>query len=176
MVQLAQKPNSSLTFTWEDLLTLLRDELQEYGGLVGLLNAQQQSILDRRTESLMEINQSVQTQIEASQMLQKRRQCFVTSLANSLGEPSDSSLNQLVVHFPVVTQPMFQSIIEEINKLISQIRYRISQNQKILARLSEVTDQLLSVTDPKSHSKTYNRSGDVSRLSKSGRSSLNESA
>ena len=176
MVQLAQKPNSSLSFTWEDLLSLLRDELQEYGGLVGLLNAQQQSILDRRTESLMEINQSVQTQMEAGQILQKRRQGFVTSLANSLGEPSDSSLNQLVEHFPVVTQPMFQSIIEEINKLISQIRYRISQNQRILARLSEVTDQLLSVTDPKSHSKTYNRSGDVSRLSKSGRSSLNESA
>ena len=51
MVQLAQKPHSNLAFTWEDLLTLLRDELQEYGGLVGLLSAQQQSILDRRTES-----------------------------------------------------------------------------------------------------------------------------
>ena len=76
----------------------------------------------------------------------------------------------------MVTQPMFQSIIEEINNLISQIRHRISQNHKILLRLSEVTDQLLSVTDPKSHSKTYNRSGDVSRLSNSSRSSLNESA
>ena len=79
MVQLAQKPHSNLSFTWEDLLTLLRDELQEYGGLVGLLSAQQQSILDRRTESLMEINQSVQTQMEASQILQKRRQGFVVS-------------------------------------------------------------------------------------------------
>ncbi|MEJ6622481.1 MAG: flagellar protein FlgN [Opitutae bacterium] len=176
MVQLAQKPNSNLSFTWEDLLTLLRDELQEYGGLVGLLNAQQQSILERRTESLMVINQSVQTQMDASQMLQKRRQGFVTSLANSLGEPGDSSLNQLVEHFPVFTQPMFQSIIEEINKIISQIKHRITQNQKILVRLTEVTDQLLSVTDPKSHSKTYNRSGDIRRLSSSNRSSLNESA
>ena len=176
MVQLAQKPNSSLSFTWEDLLSLLRDELQEYGSLVGLLNAQQQSILDRRTESLMEINQSVQTQMEASQILQKRRQGFVTSLAHSMGEPSDTSLNQLVEHFPLVTQPMFESIIEEINKLITQIRHRISQNQKILARLSEVTDKLLSVTDPKSHSKTYNRSGDTVHLSPNSRSSLNESA
>ena len=142
---------------------------------MGLLNAQQQSILDRRTESLMEINQSVQTQMEASQILQKRRQGFVTSLAHSMGEPSDTSLNQLVEHFPLVTQPMFESIIEEINKLISQIRHRISQNQKILARLSEVTDKLLSVTDPKSHSKTYNRAGDTVHLSPNSRSSLNES-
>ena len=176
MVQVAQIPNVNPSFEWEDLLGLLRDELQEYGGLVGLLNAQQQSILNRRPNSLLEINQSVQTQMEASQMLQRRRQGFVSSLASSYGEPGESTLSELVPHFPDVTQPMFQSIIEEINKLISQIRYRISQNQRILARLSEVTDQLLSVADPKSHSKTYNRSGDVSRLSKSGRSSLNESA
>ena len=34
---------------------------------MGLLNAQQQSIVNRRPESLLEINQSVQTQMEASQ-------------------------------------------------------------------------------------------------------------
>ena len=39
--------------------------------LIGLLNAQQQSILNRRSESLMELNQSVQTQMEASQILLK---------------------------------------------------------------------------------------------------------
>ena len=68
MVQVAQIPNVNPSFEWEDLLGLLRDELQEYGGLVGLLNAQQQSILSRRPNSLLEINQSVQTQMEASQM------------------------------------------------------------------------------------------------------------
>ena len=74
MVQLAQKPSNHLNFCWEDLLSLLRDELQEYGGLIGLLSSQQQSILNRRPESLLAINQSVQTQMEASQMLQRRRQ------------------------------------------------------------------------------------------------------
>ena len=65
---------SKFSFSWEDLLSLLRDELQEYGGLIGLLSAQQQSILNRRTDSLMELNQSVQTQMEASQILHKRRE------------------------------------------------------------------------------------------------------
>ena len=97
-----------------------RDELQEYGGLIGLLNAQQQSILNRRSESLMELNQSVQTQMEASQILMKKRQGFVLSLAESFGEPNSSSLSEIVSHFPDVTQPMFLSIIEEINSLISK--------------------------------------------------------
>ena len=45
MVQIAQVSGAQSSFNWEDLLALLRDELQEYGGLVGLLSAQQQSML-----------------------------------------------------------------------------------------------------------------------------------
>ena len=176
MVQVAQVSNLQPSFNWEELLVMLRDELQEYGGLVGLLSAQQQSILNRRPDSLLEINQSVQTQMEASQMLQRRRQGFVSSLASSYGEPGESTLSELVPHFPDVTQPMFQSIIEEINSLISKIRRKIEQNQRLLTRLTEVTDQILGVTDPGSHSKTYDKSGDLSRLSSDGRSTLNESA
>lgn len=175
MVQFSQQTAANLPFSWEDLLTLLRDELQEYGGLIGLLSAQQQSILNRRPDSLMELNQSVQTQMEASQILHKRRQGFVSSLAQKFGESESSSLSEIVDHFPDVTQPMFHSIIEEINSLISQVRKKIEQNQRLLMRLSEVTDQILSVTDPSSQTKTYTRDGNLKRLSSS-RSNLSESA
>ena len=143
--------------------------------MIGLLSAQQQSILNRRPDSLMELNQSVQTQMEASQILHKRRQGFVSSLAQKFGESESSSLSEIVDHFPDVTQPMFHSIIEEINSLISQVRKKIEQNQRLLMRLSEVTDQILSVTDPSSQTKTYTRDGNLKRLS-SGRSNLSESA
>ena len=176
MVNLSHKPNIDLSFTWEDLLSLLRDELQEYGGLVGLLTAQQQSILNRQPDNLLQLNQSVQTQMESSQILHKRRLGFVSSLAYSFGESYEASLTQLVPHFPDVTRPMFESIIEEINNLITNIRRKIEQNQRLLSRLSEVTDQILSVVDPRTHSKTYNKSGSLKRLSKNSRSILNESA
>ena len=171
----AQTTVPHLSFTWEDLLVLLRDELQEYGSLLGLLSAQQQSILERRPESLLEINQTVQTQMEASQILQKRRQGFVSSLANTFGISQESNLSDLIPHFPDVTQPMFESLVEEINNLITKVRSKIEQNQRLLSRLSEVTDQILSITNPSSHSKTYNRSGNVHDLA-GDRSSINESA
>jgi hypothetical protein len=85
MVNLTNQKISGLSFTWEELLEILRDELQEYGGLIGLLNAQQQSILNRRPESLMELNQSVQTQMEASQILLQKRQGFVQVLLKLMG-------------------------------------------------------------------------------------------
>ena len=175
MSSFAQTALPNLTFKWEDLLGLLRDELQEYGSLLGLLSAQQQSILERRPESLLEINQTVQTQMEASQILQKRRQGFVSSLANSLGVSQNSNLSELIPHFPDVTQPMFESLVEEINNLITKVRAKIEQNQRLLNRLSEVTDQILSITNPSSHSKTYSRSGNIRDLA-SDRSSINETA
>jgi flagellar biosynthesis/type III secretory pathway chaperone len=55
------------------------------------------------------------------------------------------------------------------------VRKKIEQNQRLLMRLSEVTDQILSVTDPSSQTKTYTRDGNLKRLS-SGRSNLSESA
>lgn len=175
MPSLIQNTAPISSFKWEDLLGLLRDELQEYGGLIGLLSAQQQNILERRPESLLEINQSVQTQMEASQILQSRRKGFVTSLADSFGAPVESNLTELIPHFPDVTRPMFESLVEEINNLISKIRSKIEQNQRLLSRLSEVTEQILSVTNPSAHSKTYSRSGNVHNLSQN-RSSINESA
>ena len=175
MVQFTGSQNTSLCFDWEDLLELLRDELQEYGGLIGLLNAQQQSILNRRPESLLEINQSVQTQLEASQILHRKRSGFVSNLAENYGQPNSSTLSELVTYFPEVTQPMFQSIIDEINSLISQVRSKIEQNQRLLKRLTEVTDQLLSMADASSSSKVYNAKGDLNRLDR-GQSSLNETA
>ncbi len=175
MSSIAHTTSPAAAFTWEDLLGLLRDELQEYGSLLGLLSAQQQNILERRPESLLEINQTVQTQMEASQILQRKRQGFVSSLANTFGAPQDSTLTELIPHFPDVTRPMFESIVDEINNLITKVRSKIEQNQRLLGRLSEVTEQILSITNPGTHSKTYGRSGSTYNLAGS-RSSLNESA
>ena len=175
MTSISQSHALNISFRWEDLLSLLRDELQEYGSLLGLLSAQQQSILERRPESLLEINQSVQTQMEASQILQKKRKGFVASIAESFDASTETSLSELMPFFPDVTRPMFESIVEEINNLILKVRSKIEQNQKLLSRLTEVTEQILSITNPADHSSTYNNRGDLSKLS-SHRSSINESA
>ena len=113
--------------------------------------------------------------MEASQILHKRRQGYVTTLAERFGEDKSSTLSEIINHFPDVTKPMFHSLIEEINSLISQVRKKIEQNQRLLMRLSEVTDQILSVTDPASQTKTYTRDGNLQCLSR-GRSNLSESA
>ncbi len=176
MVNLNQSIVKSANFDWEELLNMLRDELQEYGGLIGLLSAQQQSILNRKEESLLQLNQSVQTQMQASQVLQKRRQTMVSLLAKSYGEPERTTLSELVPHFPDVTRPMFESIIDEINSLITRVREKVMQNQRLLHRLLEVTDQILGVADPAGHSQTYSAKGRKKTLAGMKRTHLSENA
>ena len=50
MVNLTEDSEVAADFSWEDLLHLLREELGEYGGLMGLLSNQQESILNRELE------------------------------------------------------------------------------------------------------------------------------
>ena len=65
----------------------------------------------------------------------------------------------------MVTQPMFLSIIDEINSLlISQVRRKSEQNQRLLKRLTDVTDQILLMADPSGSSKTYDAKGKLSRF------------
>ena len=176
MVNLTEPTEIDVDFSWEDLLHLLRDELREYGGLMGLLSNQQESILNREPENLLEINKSVQSQMAASQTLQQRRQGYVSSLASGYGKPRDSSLSELVPSFPAVTQPMFESIVEEINNLISKIRRKLDQNRRLISRLGDVTDQILAVADPRTHTQTYDQRGGLARFSTAYRPTLEESA
>ncbi len=178
MVNLTQPTESvSADFAWEDLLHLLRDELQEYGGLMGLLSAQQESILNREPETLLELNQSVRSQMETSQVLQDRRNGYVRELASDFGKAENSALSELLPCFPPVTRPMFESIVEEINSLIAKIRRKLDQNRRLLSRLNEVTEQILAVADPRAHSKTYDRRGDLARLASAAyKPTLEESA
>ena len=145
MVNVSQQVAPNLSFSWEDLLTLLRDELQEYGGLIGLLSAQQQSILNRRPDSLMELNQSVQTQMEASQILHKRRQGFVTSLAERFGESKDSTLSEIVNHFPDVFKTLpciikpFGQGLNLVKKFLPNCRF-VRRGRKLLKSIKKIIE------------------------------------
>ena len=172
------KPPIELTspFQWEELLALLRNELQEYGGLVGLLKDQQDKILSRDPDALMEVNQSVREQMATSQQLLTKRQGFVSDLARNFGQDNEMPLTDLLTFFPAVTRPMFESIVEEINALIDGVRRKLDQNRRLLARLTEVTDDILTTLSPQLRTKTYDCAGGVSVAADVRGSTLSESA
>ena len=176
MVTIKPPTETTPSFQWEELLGLLRTELQEYGALLGLLKEQQDKILSRDPEALVEVNQSVGKQMEVGQLLMAKRQGFVSDLALNFGQDSQSTLSDLMSFFPVVTRPMFESIVDEINTLIQTVRGKLDQNHRLLTRLSEVTDGILTALSPQMRTKTYDRAGGLSVAADVRGSTLSESA
>jgi hypothetical protein len=176
MVTIKPPTESASAFQWEELLDLLRNEMQEYGGLVGLLKDQQDKILSRDPEALIQVNQSVGKQMEASQRLLAKRQGFVSNLACKFGQDKEAPLSDLLSFFPAVTRPMFESIVDEINTLITSVRGKLDQNRRLLSRLTEVTDGILTALSPQMRTKTYDRVGGLSVAADVRGSTLSESA
>ena len=71
---------------------------------------------------------------------------------------------------------MFESIVEEINALIGNVRHKLDQNRRLLSRLTEVTDGILTELNPQLRTKTYDREGGVSLTADVRGSTLSESA
>jgi hypothetical protein len=147
---------------FEDLTNILRKELEEYGALLALLVEQQEYILKRDPDTLFKINEKVDAQMQTNHSLLNRRKTIISNLAEQLGRNAESTVSQLIPDFPEPVQPMFYSLTEEINNLIGNARNKVKQNQILLSRLSEVTNELLEAVAPEgSLTKTYDRRGDV---------------
>ncbi|MEM7672609.1 MAG: flagellar protein FlgN [Verrucomicrobiota bacterium] len=147
----------------QELVRILRAELQEYGGLLNLLDDQQEKILSRDSQELMTINKQIELQADANRLLKETRERIVGRLVSDWGADSaNTKITQLVRFFPEAMQPMVNSIADEINELIRKSRRRLEQNRLLLKRLSSITEEMLSFINPDLvPSKTYSHKGSM---------------
>jgi uncharacterized protein YidB (DUF937 family) len=146
----------------DELTTIPRKELEEYGALLALLVEQQEYILQRNPDTLMKTNDEVEAQMQANHRLLEQRKGLLRDLSKQLGQEEESTVSQLIPNLPESQRPMFESLTTEINSLISNARRKVKQNQVLLSRLSEVTSEILDAVAPEgSITKTYDRRGDL---------------
>ena len=149
----------------EELTSILRREVGEYGELLAVLVEQQEKIMDRDATALLKINQKMEVQMEINEGLLIERHRLIALMVDEPGGGSDPTLSQLIDSFPDAVQPMFHSFAEEINNLISRARRKMKQNQVLLSRLSEVADELVNPLSPDDRVlKTYNHQGGLCLL------------
>src|SRR5205823_4140789 len=70
----------------ELLIELLRSELEEYGGLLALLEDQQAAIVARAPDRVLEINTAINDQMRMIQMRREAREEFAENLATKLDQ------------------------------------------------------------------------------------------
>lgn len=146
---------------WEPLLALLREEVQEYGGLYNLLDRQQKEVFDRNPDSVMATNVEVEKYMGEMGLLRERREEQVVLMATRFGCNKDLSLTNMLDYFPDYIRPLLKALIDEVNDMVRRTRRKARQNFLLLSRTMELTQEAISSLQPDNYTKTYGRKGKV---------------
>lgn len=146
---------------WDPLVDLLREEVQEYGGLYNLLDRQQTEIFNREPELVMQTNEDIETHMQEMNVLRERREDQVKAMAERCACDDSLSLMKMLPWFPEFIRPMLKALIDEVNGMVSRTRRKARQNHLLLSRTMEITQEALRMAEPDNFSKTYSRKGKV---------------
>lgn len=141
------------------IIEALREEVAEYGALLNCFDEQQSVILGRNAEAVSIADEKISLQLVATRDRRRHREILVAELATVSGQPAHSSLTALK---PLFADPMWllvQALIAEVNRLIALARRRAQQNQMLLARTIEVTQEIVATLRPGTVTRTYSPQG-----------------
>lgn len=149
---------------FDEMTRALRAELQEYGGLLGLLEDQQNSILRGEPEVFLELGGAVHDQVTLLGAHRSCREKIVQSFARDCHQPEKSTVAELLKFMPQPVAGMIKALIEEINALISRTQRRLRQNHLLLARCVSSAQQTVAKASGGELVSTYGRAGSVKHV------------
>ena len=146
---------------FQEIVAMLQNELQEYGGLLHLFDRQQKCIVHQDPTGFLDINVDVDEQIAKLSHCRLGREELVRQTALALGKSKDITLSALSHSFAAEHQPLLRALIDEINDLITRTQRRTRQNRMLLAQCVESARQLLTLSNPGAIPGTYGAHGQI---------------
>jgi len=146
---------------FQEIVAMLQNELQEYGGLLHLFDRQQKCIVHQDPTGFLDINVDVDEQIAKLSHCRLEREELVRQTALALGKSKDITLSALSHSFASEHQPLLRALIDEINDLITRTQRRTRQNRMLLSQCVESARQLLAISNPGAIPGTYGAHGQI---------------
>lgn len=150
------------TIHWEFVATCLREELADYGHLLGLFEQQQQQLFERNASAVLHLGHEIEAQARTLGTCRIRREQAVADFARSRGLPANSTLRSLLPEIDVDARPLIEALINEVNTLLHRVRRTSRHNHSLLSRAVEVHQETLQLLRPNSFTRTYSPAGRVS--------------
>jgi len=147
------------TDTIEILVAALREELQQYGEMLALLDRQQEQVKARSAGEIFQSISMIQAQGWAIQSARQYREKCRGEVALVLGQPEKLPFRELIPQLPADYQPLVHALVEENNHLLGRVRQRARQNHVLLRRSVELMQDLMRSLFPARQSSVYNGNG-----------------
>jgi flagellar biosynthesis/type III secretory pathway chaperone len=141
------------------LIDALRDELQNYGEMLALLDLQQQHLVARAACEVFQSISLIKAQGSAIQQACARREDCRRAVAQDCRESHEAGFAELIPLLPADYQPLLLALVDENNELLLRVRRRARQNHLMLRRSVELMQELLNTLLPSRQGSVYDDTG-----------------
>lgn len=148
-----------MTITWETLVDSLRDEMQEYGGMVRLLEEQQTCLIRRQAGRLVQLADAITEAAQSAEQVRRQREQTVRAFAVAHGQSPDVPLRRLLPVLEADIRPLLLALLNEVNRLIHRTRQMTRQNHAMITRAVTLQQDFLRQVFPGRYTQTYSAKG-----------------
>ena len=143
----------------QNLIEALREELKEYGEMLALLEQQQNIVMHRQTQDLIQCVTAINTQADAIAAARREREQHQRHVALELRLPEDANYETLAPRLPAGYRHLIQALVQENNQLLLRVQQRARQNHLLLSRVVDLMQRFLGTLFPGAAPSTYDESG-----------------
>ena len=119
---------------WDQLVDALRDELQEKGGLIRLLNQQTETLYRRDTTENERLEEQIRVQLRLISRCTHAREFALRQTAANLQLSDDVQSSEVIQRFPDYVHPLLEALFSEVDRLSNRMEERLRQNQGLKDR------------------------------------------
>ncbi len=130
--------------TLENLIEALRNELQQYGEMLALLDQQQEMVLQQRTDDVLHSISAIDSQSAAIQAARANRQLAQRGMAERLGQLHEMTFASLIPMMPEPYRPLVTALVQENNELLLRVRQRDQQSHVLLRQSLEMLQRFIT--------------------------------
>src|SRR4051794_9051006 len=116
----------------QQLIEALRNELQQYGEILALLERQQEVVTFQGTNDTGHCTSAIDAQSAAIQAARANRHLAQRNLAETFKQPSEAPFPTLIPLVPEHYRPLVSALVQENNELLQRVRQRAQHNQLLL--------------------------------------------
>jgi hypothetical protein len=122
------------TLDWDQLIGALRTELQEKGGLIGLLNQQANILYRSDAVENQRLEEQIRTQLDLVSRSTQGRDDAVRQTASAFHLNEDVQSNEVIRGFPDFVHPLLEALFSEIERLSHRVKERLKLNEGLKKR------------------------------------------
>jgi flagellar biosynthesis/type III secretory pathway chaperone len=142
-----------------NLIEALREELKQYGEMLAVLEQQQDTVVKRQTDNLLQNVAQINAQADIIAAVRREREQHQRNVARQLALDDEAPFHAIIPLLPADYRPLVQALVQENNELLVRVHHRTRQNHLLLSHAVELMQQLINAIFPGGSPKTYDKSG-----------------